>query len=417
MLAWNPMQRGRLLALAFLLVSTDSPAESKLEPPDLSRYLRWRPLRARPGLELSNVGYDDNIFFREQEKTSDYTATLTPKLDGLILFGSRAFLVFTERLDYTLYLKNTDQNYLNQRGTARLTFPFRRLGLFTDLGLSNIKERQVDRQDIRPERREARLGFGILLRPGWRTEIEVSQSTTDWRYVDPDFEGESSSIGDRLDRTTSTTLLKAAYRLLGRTELTLDGYTRTHDFDNLFPSGDLLIDRDSRERSVQPGLAFGEGGALTGSIRVGWAEIDATDPVQPDLSAWVGRIELAYRPNSRWILRSDGERTPGFSAFEENTYFLNTAFGLRGVYYWSRVFGVESGGSLGRLTFPESMTGAVREDRLRRYDLGMRMRLAENSLGRRVEYSLRVGRYRRESTLPEVEHSQTTFGLNAVVGF
>ena len=38
-------------------------------------------------------------------------------------------------------------------------------------------------------------------------------------------------------------------------------------------------------------------------------------------------------------------------------------------------------------------------------------------MGRRVEYSIRVGRYRRQSTLPEYDFSRNTFGFNAILGY
>ena len=47
----------------------------------------------------------------------------------------------------------------------------------------------------------------------------------------------------------------------------------------------------------------------------------------------------------------------------------------------------------------------------------MRFRLAENSLGRRVEYVLRIERYERDSDIPSQNKDRTAFGINAVVGF
>ena len=50
-------------------------AQSALEPPDLSRYVRWGVLRARPGFTVSNFGYDDNIFVSTKDEVGDYLAT------------------------------------------------------------------------------------------------------------------------------------------------------------------------------------------------------------------------------------------------------------------------------------------------------------------------------------------------------
>ena len=55
----------------------------------------------------------------------------------------------------------------------------------------------------------------------------------------------------------------------------------------------------------------------------------------------------------------------------------------------NRIFGVEGLIGGGRLTFPDAI-GPDREDRLIEYELGIRLRLSENSIGRHVEYTLKV---------------------------
>ena len=365
--------------------------QSALEPPELGRYVRWGPLRARPGFEISNVGYDDNIFASNANKVGDYVATLSPKLDGLVLFGDRAFLTFTEKLEYTAYLDNSDQNFTNQRGAARTTFPLRRKGFFIDGLLNRVKERPVDQQDIRVDRDEDGLGVGLILAPGWRTEIEIGRSHQTWSYFDEDADPNAVvTIGDRLDRSADRNTLEVRYRILGRTRLTMNAHVDTIEFDSAVSS-----DRDSRGWGAIPGVDFGEGGRLTGSVRVGWTEINADDPTQADFDDVVGEAELAYRPRSRITLRLDASREPGFTVSSNSIFYLDTRVRLRAVYYLTRIVGIESGGSRGKLEFPGASGAFEREDDVNTYEVGLRFRLAENSLGRRVEYSLQFQRYRR----------------------
>src|SRR5262245_40414453 len=110
-------RRSRFAALLAALALSGSPlpaAETDpLAPPDLSQYVRWGPLRARPTLNFSNFGYDDNIFYRtgNEPKQGDYTARISPALKGLLLLGDRAFLTFDERLDFTAYFQFTEESY------------------------------------------------------------------------------------------------------------------------------------------------------------------------------------------------------------------------------------------------------------------------------------------------------------------
>jgi hypothetical protein len=382
-------------------------AQSALEPPDLARYVRWGALRVRPGFEVSDLGYENNIFVTSENEVGDYVATWSPKIEGLVLFGDRAFLTLKERLDYKTYLEHSDQNFLNQRGSARVTFPLRRTGFYVEGVLNRVHERPIDQLDTRRERNENGLGFGVIFVAGWRTEIEVGSSWTELSYFDED-----DPNADRFDRDEFRNTIKLGYRVLGRTRATLNAYVETLDFANSESSG-----RDADGWGALPGINFGEGGQLSGSARVGWAEIDAVDPAFADFADVVGRADLVYRPNSRLKFRLNSVRQPGFTLSGDSIYYLDTRIGLRSVYYFNRIFGVDGGGSLGRLTFPGSQGDSLRVDRTETYEAGLRFRLAENAAGRRMEYSVRMQHRRRESTIESQNRSWTTLGVGAVLGF
>jgi hypothetical protein len=410
------MKKGVLyLGLLAGLVLAPALASSKLEPPELDRYMRWGPLRVRPGFTISNLGYDDNIFYRSDDKVGDFTATLSPKLDGLVLFGDRAFLTFREQFDYTLYLDNEDQNYTNNRASARFTLPLGNFGFFANAALNDVKYRPLDRDDIRPERRESRLGAGVIARPGWRTEIEIGHSISDYSHSDPG--AGNDTLDERLDRRETTSMMEVSYRLQGRTDLLLRGLTRDIEFDYLYTLVDPPVDRATDEWRMLGGFRFGEGGILTGTLLVGHARIDAVDTTLPDLSEIIGEAELIYRLSGSTKILLEGERLPGFAVYDVNTYYLNSAIEARVVHYLNRLFGLEAGARAGRLTFPEQTGVLAREDDIRRYEAGVRFRLFENSIGRRIEYSFKIGRFRRESTDDNYDQSRTTYSFGAVVGF
>ena len=72
-----------------LVLCLPADARSKLDPPELGNYVRWGPFRVRPGLVLSNVGYDDNILGSSSNPIGDYTATVSAKKTDAILVESR----------------------------------------------------------------------------------------------------------------------------------------------------------------------------------------------------------------------------------------------------------------------------------------------------------------------------------------
>ncbi len=410
------MQSRHLCAvLAALLFVGPAAAESSLEPPDLGRYLKWGPLRVRPGLSVTDLGYDDNILFKTDNEESDFRATVSPQIDGLVLFGSRAFLTFRERFDFTAYRENRNQNFVNQRGVTRLTLPLRKIGFFATGNFERTESRPVDLESERVQRDLGGFGLGMVVQAGWRTEIELEWKLRDLEHSDPDSSGMRTAM--RLDRVERGSSINVDYKLRGRTRLTLDFERKELDFDFLQNINGTSFDKDSRSWTVMPGLDLGDQGRLRGLFQIGWAVIEASDPQVPDLSEPVGKLELAYRGNSRLTVKLDAERRPGFALGTDDTYYLEGSWGVRGIYFVHRAVGIEAAAEWGRVTFPGSRSGLDREDRTQLAEIGMRLRMFENGMGRRVEYSLTVGKNRRDSNLPEFDRTKNTVNFGAVVGF
>ena len=401
--------RPSLWIVGLALLSIPAHGESPLEPPELSRFLRWGPVRVRPGFVLSNLGYEDNVFCRSNGELStrprvgDTTITLSPRLEGVLLLGSYAFTTFTERLDYTAYQHQSQLNYFNQFGSLRTTFPFRRMGLFVEGDFNRTKDRPLDQQDIRNQQTERRLGAGFVFLAGWRTEVEIENVASGWSNRDPD----GGSLADRLDRKERGNRARLGYLAFGRTKLTIETSRKTITFD------DPSLNRNSRERRLLPGIEFTKGGRLTGVLRAGRARLTFDSGTAPDYSGTIGEASLAYRIGGGTTLRVGGRRQVAFAVYEANQYYLDSATEVSVVHYINRVFGLEAGGSWGTLAFSDG----VRRDRITRYDGGVRVRLAENALGRRVEYTLKFAQTRRDSTIPGLDQSRGIFGFGAVLGY
>jgi hypothetical protein len=401
--------------LALLLVvcaGTPGWAEGKLEPPDLDRYVRWGALRARPRIEVKDVGVDDNILASSTLEISDYTATITPSLEGLLLFGSRAFLDFRSSVEYTAYLNYPDQNFPDWRNKARLTAPSSRFGLFAEFEINRLKSRPADLEDIRPDRDEDGIAFGAIMELGGHTEVEIGRHVMDYRHSDPDYSAFGQDIAERLDRQERRTVLDASLRLTDRTRLTL--YSDIGDIDFVDPDP-LGRSKDSTLWSFVPGIGFGAGGPLSGSARGGWSAIDSDDATRTDFAGVVGEAKLRWRPIRRGSLGLEWYKRPSFSVYEDATYLLDSSTELSGLYYLSWPIGIEGSVAAGKLTFPGSRSG--REDDILEYEFGFRLRLSEDQRGRRVEYSLTWNRWESDSNIEGLDRSRTIVGLGAVVGY
>jgi hypothetical protein len=83
----------------------------------------------------------------------------------------------------------------------------------------------------------------------------------------------------------------------------------------------------------------------------------------------------------------------------------------------TRFFGIESGVRSGTLQFPGVSGNSDRQDDLTQFDVGVRLRLAENALGKRTVYSFNVGKSRLDSTDTGRNRTRTTVAFGAALGF
>ena len=413
-----PIRKVFLGSLAIFLCAAGSlQGADPLEPPELDQYLRWGPLRVRPGFSVSNFGYDNNVFYDQSSPLSDLKATLSPRIEGLVLLGSRGFITFTEKLDYTLYKDFTELNALDHTGKYRLTVPFGDFGLFVSTELRRLHERPIDLQDVRAIGRSRRIGLGAIARFGWRTTLELEYSGTDFRYTDEDFSGLGTDFAEIKDRAESTGNLRLRYELFGRTRLTLDASLRTLEFDNPFLGSLPDVTRNLDQTTVLPGVDFGLGGTLSGTLRIGATTLDYVDPALEDYTGLAGKAALTYRFTNATRLTLNAERRVDFSVWENNSYFIEQSRGLKLVRFLNRFLGAEVGYSGGRLEIPQPIDGTTRLDDIRRYSLGLIFRMFENELGRKVEYTLRFTDFKRESSIDGLSLDRNTLSLSADVGF
>lgn len=388
-----------------------------LAPPDLVEYLRWGFLRVRPGLAITDFGYDDNVFYSASDPRGDTTLTVTPSLDGLLLLGSRGFVTFAESLDYTLYREFDELNSLDHSGKYRATVPFGDVGIFVDAELSRFHERPVDLQDARTIRKTRALGAGVIARLGWRTVLELEHRKDDLNYSDEDFGTLDRTIADVKNRVESAWSGRAAYSLMGRTRVTLEVEERSLSFDNPFLNSLPGVTRNLDQTTWLSGLDFGVGGALRGTLRYGYTHMDYTDPTLTDYRGIVGRTALTYILDGGTRFTLNAERRVDFSVWESNSYLLDDRRGLSATRFLNRYLGLEGRFTRGTVSVPEPAAGESRRDRFRQYSIGLLARIDENELGRKIEYALRFSDQRQDSSVPGLGQARQTITLSADVGF
>jgi hypothetical protein len=322
-------------------------------------------------------------------------------------------MTFNERLEFYVYANEHDVDYFNQFGTARVTFPLGSYGVYVESGYVRVRDRPADATDIRPIRKEIPFGGGMIFKIGWRTDVEAGYTRTRFTGEDPDDPCVDPSTGcftiaQRIDRDEAGFRLFARYLLFGRTRLTMSASERDIVFD------DPAVQRDAHERRILPGLDFGLGGRVYGTVRAGWANLNLERPDAEDFHGGVADIAVGYRLGglgSTLYLR--GFRDVQYSVLESTDLYTNTGGELTFVRYFNRFIGMELGGGRSTLDF----LGDERKDDILRGSAGVRFRISENDLGRRVEYAFRYVLARRNSNLDFLDQTRGTIGFGLSFGY
>ncbi len=97
--------------------------------------LRIGPFRFLPEFRLTNVGYDDNVYFRstEEKAVGDYTGTISPEVRAYLLLGRSLILSLTDNPEYLYFARET-----RLRRFTNSFSPGVRLRLFNRLAFSGI---------------------------------------------------------------------------------------------------------------------------------------------------------------------------------------------------------------------------------------------------------------------------------------
>ncbi|MDQ7006456.1 MAG: outer membrane beta-barrel protein [Acidobacteriota bacterium] len=413
-----------LLALAVGLCGAQTPTRDAPFP-ELTEARRWGPFMVDPGWTIDNIGYDGNIYLVPSgvPKETDWFIRTGPDVRAQIRFGRRMALTVRERFILDLYanhstLNQTSNDFEGQfdllLGPVLLTT---RGHWTTSFGRPNSEIDERTRLDRITLEEKARLFIGS------RTDISASASVERLRFDDPDFRfrvappGSANtielSIESALNRDRKRFDVEWGWRPRGRTRIFLAYSLRRDDFIS------DTLGRDVEEKRRTIGLEFAPSAFLSGKFEFGMSRLENQDPAfgYKPYDGTVSDTQLVYRPTGTTRFLADFERNVRFSTFDNNLYFRETLKGLRLESYLGGTWGVQLGGSVRNLDYPEKNTltppiGEFRRDEITDVFAGLLVRLPGG-----VNFSLRVGRRQRRSNVIFAEDDQTYFSTSSTYRF
>ena len=306
-----------ILAAAIFLICAAAPAFSQDAPTDpfATARLRFGPLALTPGLAVTNVGWDSNVFNDWSDPKDDFTGTVTPQTDLWLRLGP-VQVVGHGSLGYVYFAKYVEERSWNTDDSVKVEVPRAHIRPYFGYAYLNIRERPGYEIDQRVRRIENRMFAGIDLPLTRKTTLGAAFKRTKTDYPEKETYNEIS-LRFRLNRWTDVYTASARYAVTPLTTLLLDTeYVREKfEFD---------VFRDSAGFRLLPGVEFKPMALISGSARVGYRQLNFDSPTVPDYTGLVASVNLGYTLLGMTRFSAQVDRDVQFSYEQFRPYYVLT---------------------------------------------------------------------------------------------
>jgi hypothetical protein len=293
------------LVITACFAAVTSASAQNMEPPN-NPPLQAGPLVLAPVVRLTNVGYDSNVFNRDEDSNpqGDITTTLSPSVDGwLRLAHGRAS--GRSQFDVYYFKQLADLRAVDSDTAGRVEIPLNRFRPFVTGSFVNTRHRQNLELDAIARRQTTSVivGTDVRLTAKLTATAFASRSRLNYNtnsiYQDTDlsqvlnFTGRGGGASLRYVLTPLTTI-----------GVTIDG--QHHRFDS-------APDRNSDSLTVIPMVEFNPRALISGTASFGFRQRKSIAGTAPDFNGSVATADLTYTLLGRTRFTVTGRRQLEYS--------------------------------------------------------------------------------------------------------
>jgi len=362
---------------------------------------RLGPLRVIPEFRLSEVGYDSNVYFREEgsEVVSDFTAAFSPEVKGYGLVGSSVILSVTENPEYLFYARETKlRTFTNSFSSGLRMFFLRSLSLDADYHVRSHVRRSLSELDQRIRDTATGGTAGLFFETARGTALGFTGSIEDFRYKDIALDAPDDIYARSLDRRERAAAFEFYYRVFSQSVFFATAAWTSYEF--VFPESAW---RDAGSFEVSGGLRFPLLGRARGTLSLGWKSFRPESPERKPFSGLVAASDVFFR-FGRLGLNLAYDRDNSFSYNESAYYYIDSRVRVGLAFYVAPFLRIDGSVQYGTMAYPEPQEvwygGDVfvigrREDVDGTFSVGPVVRVA-GTVGLGLSYNF----YRRTSNAP-----------------
>jgi hypothetical protein len=354
--------------------------------------VRFGPIGLNPTLTISNFGIDSNIFNDSTDPQSDFTTTITPRLQARLRAGRT---LFTGNLatGFVYYQKFDDQRTVDYQADGRFDADLDWFKPYATASLVDTRERLNAEIDVRAPRTQTALAAGARFVFSQRTAAVVNV-----RHSQLAFEQGTTFDGVPLDETlnsdTNTFEGGLEFYLTPLTTLTVTAARQEDRFES-------SPERDADSFRLLPTLKMEAPAIVQGSLAVGYRQFKPLNPDLPDYTGLIVQGSLTHTIGERTKLDFTATRDVQYSFEITEPYYVTTGFRLTVTQQITDPLDVRATAGRDRLDYRQDLgvgpvpvgaaSGDSRTDRADLVGAGVGYRLRPNlRVGFDVEYARRL---------------------------
>ncbi|MGK2856207.1 MAG: outer membrane beta-barrel protein [Thermoanaerobaculia bacterium] len=370
---------------------------------------RWRigPLRVDPTFSLGNLGYNDNVYGASEgeEKVDDYTASASLGLKAIAPLGRKTFLLLDAAPSYTWYKDLDERRRFGFGGGGSVLFLFNRISFEVETSIIDDLVTQVSSEDstLVPQSTD-RLNVDVEVDVLPRVALFAGYSA---QSTDYDPEAEDLSY-DLLNRDETAARVGVRYKFRPRFNV----YAMVEATDADFPDDPDFPNAEGE--AILAGVEY-ERDSLFVNIVGGRRTIDYSKPSDVEFDEFTGSIAAGWRLVRRTQIQVRASRSPKYSIFIDNPYFLETRQGARLVVPMGSRYLTFVGGETGKNEYqtPVNAGGVLveRVDDETTWEAGIGIRVFRSSI---LTFSLTNEDY--QSNVPGFDREVVTTGFSLSLG-
>ena len=303
------------LAVA-LPASAQEPVEEK--PGDHARF-QWGALRFTPGIAVTDIGVDNNVFNDAEHPVSDTTMAVGPAVNAWLNVGA---LRVSEKSagQYLYFRKNDNQRSWNTADELKLELPLSRFRPFAIGSYANTRQRPGFEIDSRARATTNMAMFGSDVRMAGRSLLTLSAARTTTAFdAKETFLG--SDLALALNRHSDSEVLQFHYALTPLTTFvtTVEAVQDRFEHDRL---------RNADSISVRPGFEFKPFALISGKVSVGFRHFNVLNEAVRDYQGLVASVDAKYTLGAATLISARVNRDLMFSFDESLPYYALTESGV-----------------------------------------------------------------------------------------